>query len=292
MILSYYSDDSDLSTVGSKVVSSEKEGGSSTGSQYDEHDSLLSKVHSNGSQEDVNDVASDNLENDGGSEVDYSEPFINALRPDSTRVEDEDTETCNYCSGKANAEECKICSCGLVCCGFCYESVLKCGYLCEYTCEHCCDRGVYCNRRAILQCEKCSVDHRQRCGCDCIHTPDESSEEEEYRGCDYCNVEHALDSFKRCACGVYCCPECFSKVEKCGYMCDFTCEDCCDGVYCCRGEYLQCKVCAADHTERCGCNDSMSGTENSSEYSKDDSDKTDAYSFGENSDESDTAFYI
>lgn len=171
-----------------------------------------------------------------------------------------DVDTCDYCKLKVAEEDCKICRCGTICCDGCYESVFRCGHLCEYTCEDCCERGVYCNRRAILQCEACSYDHHQRCGCDYINTPDESSDDEVYQKCDYCIAENGISSMRRCKCGTYCCEECFPKVEKCGYECDFTCMDCCHGVYCFKENYPQCKNCAEDHLERCGCNDDYSGT--------------------------------
>jgi len=191
-----------------------------------------------------------------------------------------DLESCYYCKLKVTEEDCKICRCGVICCDGCYESVFRCGHLCEYTCEECCERGIYCNRRAILQCEACSYDHHQRCGCDYVNTPDESSDDEVYRKCDYCAVENGLGSLKRCKCGTFCCADCFPKAEKCGYECDFTCVDCCHGVYCFKENYPQCKHCAEDHLERCGCNDDYSGTG----HSDSDGSKSDVNSVGIDSD--------
>jgi len=298
MILSYYSEsseDSVFSSVGSKAQTSEREDTSSTASLYDERDSLLKRTDSTELHSDDDES---NVENESEEEYDNSSVteifglYKRSANPQQVVGEDDEIENCDYCQGKVNREECKICSCGLVCCGNCYESVFMCGYLCDFTCEHCCDRGVYCSRRAILQCQKCSVDHRQRCGCDCINSPDESSEDEERRGCDYCAVEHALDNFKRCGCGTFCCPECLPKVAKCGYACVFTCEDCCDGVYCSREGYLQCKLCAADHTARCGCNHLVDGAEEESlESSEGAIENSEEYSLETDSDESSSVPY-
>ncbi len=292
MILSYYSEsseDSDSSLVGSKALTSDREDTSSTASLNDERDSLLKRsesteLHSDDENSNVEIVSE---EDDNSSVVEIFGLYKRADNIQQVSGEDDEVENCNYCQGKVNREECKICSCGMVCCGVCYESVFKCGYLCDFTCEHCCDQGVYCSRRAILQCEKCSADHRQRCGCDCINTPDESSEDEECRGCDYCDVEHSLDHLKRCGCGTFCCTECLPKVARCGYACIFTCEDCCDGVYCSREGYLQCKSCAADHTARCGCNHPVDeAAEESLESSVETMENSEEYSLETNSDDS------
>ena len=296
MILSYYSEDSEdsnSSSVESKALTSEREDTSSTTSQHDEQDSLLVKsspTELDNDQDDSDIASKSSIDDDISIVSEISGFYKHVANPQQVFGEEDIKEICNYCHGKVDREECKICSCGLVCCGVCYESVFKCGYLCDFTCEHCCDLGVYCSRRAILQCEKCSVDHRQRCGCDCINTPDESSDDEERRGCDYCDVEHTLNSLKRCACGAFCCSECLPKVAKCGYACVFTCEDCCDGVYCSREGYLQCKLCSADHTERCGCNDIVDGTEYSSEVSQESVENSEEFSLDTNSDDSNVPY--
>lgn len=86
---------------------------------------------------------------------------------------------------------------------------------------------------------------------------EDNDDDEEVNRCCRCNIAESEDnSLQGCDndCGVFTCKTCKDLItDKCGFVCDFTCGNCCDGPYCYREGYNMCEFCGLNHNERCGC---------------------------------------